>query len=103
MEKADVLVALAALAQAGPDGLPAGKIGEQFGLPSATLAFHLKGLKHAGLLTFTREGRSLIYAAVYATMNDLLAFLTANCCQGHPASCGFEVAEAPPHLQGMAP
>ena len=41
--------------------MPAGKIGERLGLPSATLAFHLKELKHAGLVTFEREGRSLIY------------------------------------------
>ena len=75
MKKSEVLAALAALAQesrldiyrllvqAGEGGLAAGKIGEELGLPSATLAFHLKELKHAGLVTFTREGRSLIYAA----------------------------------------
>src|ERR1700687_51718 len=69
MDKTSALVALAALAQesrldicrllvqAGADGLPAGQIGEQLGLPSATLAFHLKELKHAGLATFTRNGR----------------------------------------------
>ena len=72
------------LVQAGEDGLAAGKIGEELGLPSATLAFHLKELKHAGLVTFTREGRSLIYAAIYPTMNALLAFLTENCC-GRPS------------------
>ena len=99
MEKSDVLTALAALAQesrldiyrllvqAGAAGLPAGQIGEQLGLPSATLAFHLKQLKHAGLTTFTRDGRSLIYAAVYPAMNGLLAYLTENCCQGNPAAC----------------
>jgi ArsR family transcriptional regulator len=92
MEKTDALAALAALAQesrldiyrllvqAGVEGLPAGQIGEQLGLPSATLAFHLKELKNAGLATFTRNGRSLIYAAVYPTMNALLAYLTENCC-----------------------
>ena len=101
MEKSDALAALAALAQesrldiyrllvqAGADGLPAGHIGEQLGLPSATLAFHLKQLKHAGLVTFTRDGRSLIYAAVYPAMNGLLAYLTDNCCQGNPAACGL--------------
>ena len=97
MEKPEALAALAALAQetrldiyrllvqAGPDGLPAGQIGERLGLPSATLAFHLKELKHAGLATYTRSGRSLIYAAVYPTMNALLAFLTENCCGGQSA------------------
>jgi ArsR family transcriptional regulator, arsenate/arsenite/antimonite-responsive transcriptional repressor len=99
MEKQDALAALGALAQesrldifrllvqAGEDGMAAGKIGERLGLPSATLAFHLKELKHAGLVTFTRESRSLIYMAVYPTMNALLGYLTENCCQGDPAAC----------------
>ena len=97
MEKVAVLAALSALAQefrldiyrllvqAGPDGMPAGHIGEELGLPSATLAFHLKELKHAGLVTFTRNGRSLIYAAEYPTMNALLFYLTENCC-GRPSN-----------------
>ena len=100
MEKKDALIALAALAQesrldiyrllvqAGSDGLAVGQIGEQLGLPSATLAFHLKELKNARLATFTRNGRSLIYVAVYPTMNALLEYLTENCCQGNPAACG---------------
>jgi len=94
MKTPNAVAALAALAQdnrldifrllvhAGPDGMPAGQIGERLGLPSATLAFHLKELKNAGLATFTRAGRSLIYAAVYPTMNALLAYLTENCCGG---------------------
>lgn len=100
MEKTDALAALAALAQetrldifrllvqAGFDGMPAGHIGEQLGLPSATLAFHLKELKNAGLATCTRNGRSLIYAAAYPRMNALLGYLTENCCQGDAAACG---------------
>ncbi len=96
MEKSSVLAALSALAQetrldifrlliqAGPDGLPAGQIGERLGLPSATLAFHLKELKNASLATVTRNGRSLIYAAAYPTMNELLAYLMENCCGGSP-------------------
>ena len=99
MEKPAALASLAALAQetrldvfrllveTGPEGLPAGQIGERLGLPSATLAFHLKELKIAGLATCTRNGRSLIYAAAYPTMNALLAYLTENCCQGNPAAC----------------
>ena len=99
MEKIDVIAALGALAQesrldifrllvqAGPDGLPAGQIAERLNLPAATLSFHLTQLKHAGLVTFRREGRSLIYVAAYAAMNELLAFLTENCCQGDAADC----------------
>jgi DNA-binding transcriptional ArsR family regulator len=100
MEKIEAVAALNALAQesrldvfrllvqAGPAGLPAGRIAEKLDLPSATLSFHLNQLRHAGLVTFRRESRSLIYAAEYAAMNDLLAYLTENCCQGDAASCG---------------
>ncbi len=99
MEKTNAIAALAALAQetrldvfrllvqAGPAGLPAGQIGERLNLPSATLSFHLNQLRHAGLVTFRRDGRSLIYAAEYAAMNGLLAYLTENCCQGDASAC----------------
>ncbi len=76
------------LVQAGSDGLPAGQIGERLGVPSATLSFHLNQLKQAGLVTFRREGRSLIYAAAYSAMNALLAYLTENCGQGNSSACG---------------
>ena len=102
MEKSAAIAALAALAQesrldifrllvqAGAEGLPAGQIGERLGLPSATLSFHLSQLRQAGLATFRREGRSLIYAAAYPAMTGLLAYLTKNCCQGDPAACGLD-------------
>ena len=94
MEKQAAIAALAALAQesrldiyrllvqAGRAGIPAGQIAERLGLPSATLSFHLSQLRQAGLVTFQRQGRSLIYAAEYEEMTDLLAYLTENCCQG---------------------
>jgi len=84
------------LVQAGPEGMPAGHIGDKLGLPSATLAFHLKELKNAGLATCTRNGRLRIYAAAYPTMNALLDYLTANCCQGNPAACGLEASACTP-------
>lgn len=105
MEKTDVVAALAALAQdnrldvfrllvqAGTEGLPAGQIGERLGLPSATLSFHLNQLRHAGLVTFRREGRSLIYAAEYSAMNAVLGYLTENCCRGDPAGCGVGICD----------
>ena len=70
------------LVEQGPDGLPAGKIGEQLGIPPATLSFHLKELSHAGLLQSRQESRYIFYSANYAAMNNLLAFLTENCCAG---------------------
>ncbi|HTW27172.1 MAG TPA: metalloregulator ArsR/SmtB family transcription factor [Acetobacteraceae bacterium] len=105
MEKSSAIAALAALAQdsrldifrllvqAGTEGLPAGRIGERLGLPSATLSFHLNQLRQAGLVTFRRDGRSLIYAAEYPVMNALLGYLTENCCQGDPAACGVGVCD----------
>jgi ArsR family transcriptional regulator len=105
MEKLAAITALSALAQesrldvfrllvqAGPEGMPAGQIGERLGLPSATLSFHLNQLRQAGLVTFRRESRSLIYMAEYAAMNALLGFLTENCCQGDAAGCGVGVCD----------
>lgn len=78
------------LVQAGPAGLAAGAIGEKLGLPPATLSFHLAGLTRAGLAQSRQEGRFVIYSASFQSMNDLVAFLTENCCQGSacaPESC----------------
>ena len=105
MEKSVAIASLSALAQetrldifrllvrAGTEGVPAGQISERLGLPSATLAFHLKELKNAGLVTFERHGRSLIYSAVYPAMNALLGYLTENCCRGDAAGCDVAVCD----------
>ena len=50
-------------------------------------------LRHAGLVTFRREGRSLIYVAEYTAMNGLLGYLTENCCQGDVSGCGVGVCD----------
>ena len=75
------------LVQRGPEGLAAGVIGERLGLPLPTLSFHLAQLKHAGLINARRESRSIIYSANYKTMNDLVAYLTENCCGGGTELC----------------
>lgn len=75
------------LVQRGPEGLPAGKIGARLGLPAATLSFHLAHLEQCGLLRAQRAGRMIIYSADYATMNNLMTYLTENCCGGDPAAC----------------
>ena len=74
------------LVQAGPEGLAASKIGEQLGIPPSSLSFHLKELTHADLVTSRPEGRFIIYAANFPTMNSLLAFMTDNCCGGNPCT-----------------
>jgi ArsR family transcriptional regulator len=99
METSDAVVSLAALAQenrlevfrllvqAGPEGLPAGRVAEELDLAPNTLTFHFDRLRGAELVTVRREGRSMIYAARYDTMNAVIAFLTENCCRGRLDEC----------------
>jgi ArsR family transcriptional regulator len=70
------------LVQAGPEGLPAGELGAALAIPSATLSFHLKELKGAGLIRCERVGRSRIYSPDFPRVNELIGFLTENCCGG---------------------
>ncbi len=70
------------LVEAGPDGINASAIGEQLGMAPATLSFHLAHLSRVGLIAGERESRFIHYSANYAAMDDLIAFLTRNCCQG---------------------
>ena len=103
MEIKAVVDALAALAQqtrlsvyrllveAGPDGMAAGRIGEELGLPAPTLSFHLAHLARAGLVRSRQDGRFVIYSADFQNMNQLVGYLTENCCGGRscaPASKG---------------
>ena len=73
------------LVEEGPNGLAAGIIAERLGMPPSSLTFHLQQLLHARLVTQRRLSRQLIYAADFAKVNGLVAYLTENCCSG--ASC----------------
>jgi DNA-binding transcriptional ArsR family regulator len=77
------------LVKRGPEGYPAGEIGDRLDLAPSKLSFHLKVLADAGLVTARREGRFVIYGANFDAMNALLAYLTENCC-----SLGSECAPA---------
>ena len=74
------------LVTSGPEGLAAGVIAENLGIPPSSLSFHLQELVHAGLITQRRLSRNLIYSAEYETMNELVAYLTENCC-GRGSAC----------------
>jgi DNA-binding transcriptional ArsR family regulator len=80
------LAAFRLLVQAGPGGLAASRIAEALGIPSSSLSFHLKELTNANLIVPRQEGRFIIYAAKFDTMDALLGFLTENCCGGNPCS-----------------
>ena len=75
------------LIEAGPQGLSAGSVANALKLAPNTLTFHFDRLRETGLVTVKRNGRSMIYAARYDTMNGLLAYLTENCCQGNADEC----------------
>ena len=70
------------LVEAGPKGVNAGAIAEQLGIPAATTSFHLSNLSRVGLIKARQESRFIYYATDYSVMDELLAFLTAKCCQG---------------------
>ncbi len=96
MNEPQVVKALGALAQetrlklfrllvvAGPQGLTPSHMADTLDASATALSFHLKELSHAGLVHSERDGRHLIYRASIPAMNELLAFLTAECCQGQP-------------------
>jgi DNA-binding transcriptional ArsR family regulator len=102
MKTNEAIRALAALAQEtrigiyrllvrqGPEGLPASAIAEKLDLPNATFSFHVKELSQAGLVAARQSGRFIYYSANYPAMNELVGYLTENCCSGK--ECNFAPA-----------
>ena len=76
------------LVKTGPLGLVAGEIASALALPPTNLSFHLKAMTHTSLVSVLQEGRFLRYRANLALVQDLIAFLTDECCSGHPEQCG---------------
>ena len=75
------------LVERGPEGLSAGAIGDGVGLAPSSLTFHLQNLHRAGLIVQRRESRSLIYSVDFEAMDELVGFLTDNCCTAASGSC----------------
>jgi ArsR family transcriptional regulator, arsenate/arsenite/antimonite-responsive transcriptional repressor len=110
MKSSDAIQALGALAsesrlavfrllvKRGPQGYTPSELIERLDVPAPTLSFHLKELSHAGLVINRREGRNLYYSPSMERMNDLVAFLTENCCSLADEACDAKcqpVAQAP--------
>jgi DNA-binding transcriptional ArsR family regulator len=118
MKSNDAINSLAALAQEsrlaifrilvkrGPEGYTPTQLGEKLNVSSPTLSFHLKELQRAGLVDVRRDGRFLFYRPNFAHMNQLIGFLTENCCvladQSCAAECGSALAEALPNKRKRA-
>lgn len=121
MESSSAVEALAALAhdgrlatfrllvKEGPGGLAAGEIARRLGVPPSTLSASLAILARAGLVTAHRRGRSILYAAAFGRMADLVGYLAEDCCGGAPEVCGplaavvARVACCPPLSRPRAP
>jgi ArsR family transcriptional regulator, arsenate/arsenite/antimonite-responsive transcriptional repressor len=109
MKSTDAIESLAALAQEsrlaifrmlvkrGPEGYTPTQLGEKLNVTSPTLSFHLKELQRAGLLDVRRDGRFLYYRPNFVHMNQLIGFLTENCCVLADKGCRPECA--PPSLE----
>lgn len=115
MTKLKAVAALGALAQEsrldifrllvarGPEGMPAGEIGDRLKLPSPTLSFHLNQLRFAGLVGSRRESRSIIYSANFAAMRGLMSYLTEQCCGGRPELCAPILLSPQPAIGSCGP
>ena len=88
------------LVQAGEEGLSAGAIAEQLGLPASSLSFHLAHMQAAEMVNQRRDGRSLIYSVNFECMDALMAYLQENCCKGIPATPA--VSHAKPRSRSRA-
>lgn len=85
------------LVEAGRDGLVVGQLAEHLSVSPGALSFHLKTLSQAGLIGSRKEGTFLRYAANFSAMNGLVAYLTENCCGGHPEQCAPDACLPEPH------
>lgn len=107
MNEKTAVTALAALAQdarlrvfralvgAGPEGMTPSALSATLDIPGSTLSFHLKELVHAELVSVERDGRNLHYRPALDRMNDLLAYLTAHCCQAAACAPGASQRHTP--------
>jgi DNA-binding transcriptional ArsR family regulator len=73
------------LLSAHPAGMVVGDIGNELQITGSTLSHHLEKLKVEGLLKVRREGTFLWYSASTQALQDLLAFLYAECCTRNKA------------------
>jgi ArsR family transcriptional regulator len=68
------------LVRAGLEGLAVGTIQAKTEVPRSTLSHHLHRLISVGLVAQERHGTTLICRANYRTMEQIVDFLTDECC-----------------------
>ncbi|MGL6181069.1 MAG: ArsR/SmtB family transcription factor [Aestuariivirga sp.] len=72
------------LVKAGDTGMPSGALAEALGVSAASMSFHLGQLESAGLVTSSRQSRSIIYKADYRKLGAVIRFLMEDCCNDDP-------------------
>ena len=94
----------------GLEGMVAGQIASELAIAPNNLSFHLKAMTHAGLLSVEQGGRFQRYRVNIPLMLELIAYLTEECCSGHPEQCaslrsasGCSPAVLPSLPVGLAP
>jgi DNA-binding transcriptional ArsR family regulator len=75
------------LLAAHPGGMVVGQIQKELGIPNSTLSHHLEQLRHRSLVRVRREGTFLWYQANTEALEEILAFLYAECCTRSGAVC----------------
>jgi len=73
------------LVRAGADGLAVGRIQEALGIPGSTLTHHIAHLKSAGVIRQQRQQATLICTMEYGVLQELVAYLTEECCADQAA------------------
>ena len=73
------------LLSAYPDGVIAGDIQAELGIPNSTLSHHLDKLRSEDLAAVRRDGSFLWYTANAEALQEILTFLYAECCTRNKA------------------
>jgi DNA-binding transcriptional ArsR family regulator len=73
------------LLSAHPDGIIAGDIQAELGIPNSTLSHHLEKLRAEDLARVRRDGSFLWYTANAEALQEILTFLYAECCTRNKA------------------
>ncbi len=84
------------LARQEPDGMAAGEIARQLGVPQNTMSAHLGVLARAGIVRAERHGRTIVYRAELDGLRALMLFLVKDCCAGAPELCAPLLADLTP-------
>ena len=70
------------LVRCGPCGCSVGDIQQILDVPGSTLSHHIARLVAAGLVEQHRDGRTLQCIPKLDALDETMAFLTEECCQG---------------------